>query len=53
MKTKKILVVDDDPTVLHLLETHLSKTHGYDVLVAKELIGNGGLIVTARQMMGL
>lgn len=39
--SKTILVIDDDPTVLHLLKKRLVEAHGYNVLVAPD--GKAGL----------
>ena len=41
MQNKTILVVDDDPTVLHLLHKKISQVDGYDVLTAQD--GSVGL----------
>ncbi len=35
-KQKKILIVDDDPGILRLLEKCLPKAHGYEVITALE-----------------
>ena len=46
MSKKMILVIDDDPTVLHLLEKKLSETGDYDVVTARE--GKTGLAAARR-----
>jgi len=36
MENKKILVIDDDATVLQMLQRLLAKAHGYEVAVAQD-----------------
>lgn len=36
MDGKTILIIDDDPVVLHLLQKKLSQTLGYDILTAQD-----------------
>ena len=43
MNKKRILVIDDDPTVLRLLERKLSEIQGYEVLTAQD--GDKGLLL--------
>lgn len=47
MNKKTILIIDDDPTVLHLLKNLLSKNHGYDVIIAHD--GKSGLDLTLQE----